>query len=324
LGVGDVGFEEFETRPPAEGEVAVRTLYSLISTGTELSYLNGSWEQGSIWDGITYPLHPGYAAVGEVTEVGPGVEEFTVGDRIATRGLHASAHVVATKLCTAVPDEIDSPDATWFALAKIAYMGARAAQHSLGDSVLVIGAGPIGQMAARWALAAGARVVVNDPVEARLALAQRGGVGSVISLPASDAVEAVRDAIGAAGADIVIDSTGNTDVFASTYALARPHGRIVMLGAPLGLPRLDATVMAKGLTIVGTHDGHSGMGDPAWDGDRAIHTLFFELVRAGRFSLDGLNTDVFDPSECQAAYAHANARRGDTVGIIFDWTGASP
>lgn len=169
-------------------------------------------------------------------------------------------------------------------------MGARAAAHQLGDTVVVVGAGPIGQMAARWATAAGARaVVVVDAVASRLELARNGGgATSVIESPIGEAADQIRAAVGDDGPDVVIDSTGNAEVFASALSLVRARGRVVVLG-DTGTPtsqHLTSDVITRGITVVGAHDGHSFQ-PLAWDFDRGIHSLFFHLVAtAGSASTD--------------------------------------
>jgi len=317
-----VELEEFAPEAVGDGAVAVRTLYSLMSTGTELTVLNGEYEVGTHWDHwIQFPFSPGYAAVGEVVEVGPGVDDLEVGDRVALRAGHASQHVVSAQLCSLIPAEVDLTTAPWFALAKIALIGARAAAHSLGDSVLVVGAGPIGQMSIRWANAAGVGALgVVDPVGVRLEHARRGGATAVIARPLGEAADMVHAALGPDGPDVVIDSTGNAAVFAAALALVRPRGRVVVLG-DTGRPsnqHLTSDVIVKGVTIVGAHDSHSHS-NSGWDGDRSLHSLFFHLVATGRFDLRGLNSHTFSPRDCASAYALANERRGDTLGIIFDW-----
>lgn len=319
---GRVELEELEPERVGEGSIAVRTLYSLISTGTELTVLNRRFEAGSHWDRwVKYPFRPGYAAVGEVVEVGVGVEGLARGDLVASPERHASSLVAPAYLCTPLPTGIDPAVAAWFALAKIAFMGAQAAAHHLGDTVAVIGAGPIGQMAVRWANAAGVRAVVAiDSVPSRLEFARRGGATAVITKPAAEAADEVRSVVGPAGPDVVIDTTGNAEVLSAALGLVRSHGRVVVLG-DTGAPtdqHLTSDLIIRGITVVGAHDIHS-RSDVGWDGDRAIHSLFFHLVATDRFNLQGLNTHVFDPRDCAEAYRLANDRRGETVGIIFDW-----
>jgi 2-desacetyl-2-hydroxyethyl bacteriochlorophyllide A dehydrogenase len=320
---GQVELEEFDPGPVGEGQVAVRSRYSLMSTGTELTVLNERYQSSSHWaKWAALPFAPGYACVGDVAEVGAGVVDLEAGDVVVARSSHASRHVVASDACTPLPSSVQPQFAPWFALAKIAFMGALAAEHALGDTVCVIGAGPIGQMAVRWANAAGVRALVAvDTVAGRLELARRGGATAVVAAPVAEAMDQVREHGGPDGVDVVIDATGNPAVFQAALGLVRPRGRVVVLG-DTGAPthqHLTSDVITKGIAIVGAHDNLSRL-YPRWSCDRRINDLFFHLVTSGRFDLEGLNTHTFAPQDCAAAYRLAEERRGETGGVLFDWT----
>ena len=151
-GAREVLLDRFEPAHPKSGEVVIRSVYSLVSSGTERIVYNRKFEDGTGWSKwVKYPFYPGYAIVGEIIECGPDVTKVKVGDRVALRAGHFSVHVLPESWCVPIPDEVSFEDAAWFALAKITFIGARAARYSLGDSVLVIGAGPIGQLSLRWA-----------------------------------------------------------------------------------------------------------------------------------------------------------------------------
>jgi len=318
---GRIELEEFDVSDVGPGQVSFRTRFSLVSSGTERIVLHGRFDADTHWAGYArYPFHPGYSAVGEVVAVGEEVRDLAVGDVVAARVGHASHHVTDALSCAPVPSGIDLQQATWFGLAKIALMGARVAEYGLGARVLTVGAGPIGQMTVRWAHAAGVRHnVVVDPVAARRRLAERGGAtASVAALVDRDAIVA---ACGHAQPEVVIDATGNADVFAQVLPLVATRGRVVVLGNT-GSPsaqRLTDDVITRALHIVGAHDVLS-MLDPPWDGDRAIHDLFFHVVRTGRFDLEGLVTNVFIPSDAEAAYLALDEHPDETLGVCFDWT----
>ena len=127
-------------------------------------------------------------------------------------------------------------------------------------------------------------------------------------------------ACGDAQPEVVIDTTGNADVFAQVLPVVANRGRVVVLGNT-GSPsaqRLTDDVITRALHIVGAHDVLS-MLDAPWDGDRAIHDLFFHLVRTGRFDLEGLVTNVFSPSDTEAAYGALDEHPDETLGVCFDW-----
>ncbi len=305
--------------PP--GSVRIRTLNSLVSTGTETIVLGRKFAPGTHWDTwIQYPFFPGYAVVGEVVEAGAEVEDLKQGMRVVSRQGHGSEHVVAQADCYPVPGPIDQAQAVWFALAKIAFMGVKAGRVGLGSRVLIIGGGPIGQMALRWCKAAGAeRIVLVDLLEERLELARKGGATGTVAKPVDQAEEEIQAACGGQP-PIVIDSTGNAAVFASALGIAAPRGTVVVLG-DTGTPadqHLTGDVIMKGLTVVGAHDGHC---DQEWT-ERRIVGLFFALLESGRISMKGMNTHTFKPEDAAKAYRTAETERARTMGLLFDWTRA--
>jgi len=318
-GARKVELEDFSAPSVDEGEVEVRITMSLMSTGTEGIIYNRWFDPGTHWDKwIRYPFYPGYSAVGSVTAVGPGVSAARIGDRVALRRSHASVHVLPASQCVVLPQSITDDQAVWFALAKIAAMGARAAGHGLGASVLVIGAGPIGQMAIRWAFASGAETItVVDPVAPRLELARFGGATATIDKPIAEAAALIKEANRGRSPGVVIDSTGNAEVFTAALAVADRFGTVVVLG-DTGMPaqqRLSPDLITKGLRVVGAHDVNE---TPEWN-SALIAPLYFRLVEDGRFRLGKLVSHTFAPHEAAAAYELATHHRKDTMGIVFDW-----
>jgi 2-desacetyl-2-hydroxyethyl bacteriochlorophyllide A dehydrogenase len=312
--------EPYVAGRPGAGEVRVRSICSLMSTGTENIVLNQSFSPGTGWEKwVRYPFHPGYAVVGEIDAVGEGVTDRRAGDRVALRMGHASCHIVPQEESYPIPAGIDPREAAWFALAKITFMGALAAQHTLGGSVVVVGAGPIGQMSVRWARAAGVRrIIAVDPEGSRLTLARRGGATAAIAKPVAECRVDLEAANGGEPPPLVIDSTGNAKVFEATLPLIARFGTLVILG-DTGTPaeqRLTQDVINNGLRIVGAHDCHV---TAAWTQARVIAT-FFDLLLQGRMDLSGLNTHTFRPDEAADAYRLANTRRGESMGIVFAWS----
>ena len=195
-------------------DILVKAICSLMSTGTEGICFNRHFAPSTEFSNwVQYPFFPGYSWVGQVLEVGSDVIDVKVGDRIGARKGHASHHVIDQRDAVLIPDAIDSHDAAWFALAKIAGVGARGAGYHFGSKVAIIGAGPIGQMSTRWAAASGAEhVVVIDPVTKRLDMAIKGGATAVIGKPVVKAKPILEAMLGCMP-DIVIDSTGSAPVF---------------------------------------------------------------------------------------------------------------
>jgi 2-desacetyl-2-hydroxyethyl bacteriochlorophyllide A dehydrogenase len=318
-GKQEVKLEEFDTPELQACQVLVRTEKSLISTGTEMIVFNRLFGSETHWDNwIKYPFYPGYLNVGIIEAVAPEVTSLKVGDRVAHRGPHASVNAVEAKECFPVPDTISTEQATWFGLAKIAAMGARVAKTSLGDSVIIVGAGPIGQMTTRWSAASGAKdIIVIDTIKSRLEKALLGGATNTICKRVSEALDDIKSITNEKMADIVIDTTGFPAVFTDALKTLRKFGKLVLLG-DTGYPEqqcLSPELIMNGLTVVGAHDCHE---DEEWNSSKII-SLMFNLVERGRFNLEGLNTHEFMPEQCEEAYMLLNTDRAATMGVVFNW-----
>ena len=256
------------------GGVLVRSLFSLISAGTELmkvteasmsmagmararpdqvrKVLDSVAQQGAV---ATYqkvmnrlnsytPL--GYSLCGVVTEVGRGAEEFQAGQVVAAAGsefaLHAEYNWVPRNLCVAVPVGVAPEHAAFATVGAIALHGVRRCEIQLGDTACVIGLGLIGQIAVRLLVAAGARVTGLDPLGPRCRLAEQGGAVRCAA-PDEEGLAVLGQALGqiagGRGADHVLLAAGgssNGPVEAAAQ-LARDRARVVDIGkTSLNLP----------------------------------------------------------------------------------------
>jgi predicted dehydrogenase/threonine dehydrogenase-like Zn-dependent dehydrogenase len=247
------------------GGVVVRSLFSLISIGTEMmkvseasmsvvgmararpdqvrKVLDQVQQQGVVTtykkvmnklDSYT-PL--GYSLCGVVTEVGKGAEEFKVGQLVACAGneqaLHAEYNFVPVNLCAAVPDGVAPEHAAFATVAAIAMQGVRRGEVQLGETSAVIGLGLIGQLVVRLLVAAGVQVVGIDPVEARCRLAEKAGAAMAGSPDDLDTVGSGLAAItGGRGADhIFLAAGGHTNGPVETAVkLARDRARVIDIG----------------------------------------------------------------------------------------------
>lgn len=306
-------FQVQEHQALAADQVRVRGICSLMSTGTENIVYNRLFEAGSHWDNwVTYPFTPGYSWVGEVTACGQDVQELKLGQRVALRSPHAEEQCVTADQCLPIPDGIDPETAAWFALAKITYSAARAADITIGQNVLIIGGGPIGQMALRWMRNSGAhKIVLVDPLPLRQDIARSGGAHHVIGKKLGDAQQDIMDSFAGLLPDVVIDSTGNAAVFEQALAVCKTRGKVVILG-DTGTPtaqHLTKDVITRRLQIIGAHDCHFDNQPPV--------ALFFQMLLDQRINMDGMNTHYFDFHDAASAYQLANEHRDQSMGIIF-------
>ena len=249
------------------GGVLVQSLFSLISTGTEMmklaeakmsmvgkararpdqvrKVLDTVAQQGAVatykkvmnrLDSYT-PL--GYSLCGVVVEVGCGAEEFRVGQLVAAAGneyaLHAEYNWIPVNMCAPVPPGVSPEHAAFSTVGAIAMHGVRRAEVQLGDTACVIGLGLVGQLVVRLLIASGVRVIGFDVIEERCRLAEQ--TGAVLCAAPNDegmaAVASSLDEISAGrGADhVFLTAGGSSNAPVETAArLARDRARIIDIG----------------------------------------------------------------------------------------------
>lgn len=317
---------------PGPGQVLVQTVRSLISTGTELTCFTRRFAPGTHWDNwVKYPFNTGYLNAGTVIAVGPEVTGWKVGDRITSREGHAS-HVLVDVSSSGqrglrTPEGVSDEAACWMGLGKIVQVGVRAAEQVLGDVVVVIGLGLLGQLAVQYARLNGAsRVIGIDTADLRLAQASAHGATDVIKDTAGNALERVRAIAaehGIDGADIVYDVTGHPAVLAQALPLARKFGKVVLVGDP-GDPsqqRLTSDVITRGVKIVAAHDCHPpDVPTPLcrWSAQQ-MNSAFLTWVARGDMQTTELITHRFAPEQAAAAYELLDKRRDEAMGVVFTW-----
>lgn len=324
---------------PGTGEVLIKARKTLISTGTEGICLSRLFAPGSHWDAwVRYPFHPGYSMVGEVVAVGSGVEGIHEGDRFALREPHKEYVTVSTiapgpqTLLTQPPSElypipegISDEEAPWAGLATIVQNGVRCAEQKLGETVVVIGLGLLGQLVVQYVRLLGAQLIIAiDLTERRLAMASAHGATVTLAMGVEEARERVLQLTGGAGADVVYDVTGVAPVFSSALTLLRRFGKLVLLG-DTGDPtqqHLTSDLITKGLSVIGAHDSNPPIisTDHAYWSKRKMVELFFTYVARGDMRVADLITHRFSPLEAEQAYRLLREQRASAMGVLFDWT----
>jgi 2-desacetyl-2-hydroxyethyl bacteriochlorophyllide A dehydrogenase len=325
-GKDQVEFVKESVRDPGSGEVILRARKTMISTGTEGICLSRLFEPGSHWDRwVTYPFYPGYLMVAEVVAIGPGVDQVHKGDRFGVRRPHCEFVTVSTSDLFHVPEGIADEDAPWFGLATIVQNGVRRAEHQLGEVVVVIGLGLLGQLTNQYLRLLGARqIIAVDVSKSRLEMAQSHGATVILPMGVADAREAILDLTEGAGADVVYDVTGSPPVFESALTLLRRFGRLVLLG-DTGSPsaqHLTGDVVTKGLSILGAHDSNPpalSTDHEYWSHQR-MADLFYTYVLRGDMRVTDLITHRFSPADAPQAYRILREERATAMGVLFDWT----
>ncbi len=308
---------------PPPGHLLLQTTVSLISTGTETFCLRGDAEPDTSWAAwVKFPFTPGYSNVARVLKVGEGVDSFAPGDRVTSPAGHLAIHTAeASAIVVKIPDAVSDEDATWAVISFVVQTGVRRAEHSLGDSAVVIGLGPLGQLAVQYLRTLGlADVLAIDLVQMRVDQALAHGATAGFCGSAADAVDFVRDHTGGRLADVVYDVTGNWEVLPLALKLPRNFGKFVLIGdTPYpSRQRLTQDVLLRGLTLIGTHNAKLPPAQAFWTHARQME-LFLEYVRRGSIRVSDLVTHRFAPEDAPKAYALLEEDRPSTLGVLFDW-----
>ena len=239
--------------------------------------------------------------------INPGIEH---GDRISVvgehmDGTHAELVAVPESNVYPIPDQLSFEEAAAFPLvSETAYrMLVTRAGLREGEWVLVWGAGSgIGTASIVLARGLGARVVATSSSDAKVELARGLGAEAVVNHKTGDVLEAVREATGGAGADVVVEHVGEATWQTSLQAV-RAHGRIAVCGATSG-PNPKAAlhrVWWKQLTILGSTMGTKEDFEGA-----------FELVRSGKAK--PVVDSVYPLAEARAA--HERMEAGEHFGKV--------
>ena len=246
---------------PGPGEVVVRNHYSVISSGTEKASIQASGTstiskiqtKGNVQKGIelfkreglsalldaafsrsTTPLQLGYSSAGEIIETGKNVSNFHVGDRVASNGSHAEYVVVSENLCTRLPDKVTYKEGAFTVMGSIALHGMRLSDTGIGNSVVILGLGVIGQLAAKIAEAQGSNVVGIDPDDSKHEHVSKGYRTLDEAISSGEIKEDSVDSV------IITAGTKSNDPIETATRLCRKKGKIVVVGdVSLNLSRND-------------------------------------------------------------------------------------
>ncbi|GDY13956.1 oxidoreductase [Planctomycetota bacterium] len=319
--------ETYDAGPVSAGpdQVVVETHWSLMSAGTELTCLHHRFAEDTHWSRfVRYPFFPGYSSAGVVVETGAQVANLKVGDRVAVRGKHARRVLIKAAAVNPVPDRVDLADAAWIGILKIVQVAVRKVPHVLGDRVVVIGCGVLGLVLVQYLRRLGCETVIAiDTDVARCAAAEQHGATGVWTGTVATARTAVQAACDGGLPDVVYDVTGHPAVLPQALGLARDFGTVVMLGDPgdPGSQRISGDILARGVSLIGSHDSHTAAPGDARDRwtAPAMQAYLLRGLARGDLRVNDLVTHRFTPAAAPEAYALAADAKRPHLGILFDW-----
>ena len=256
---------EIASKPPQAGEVRI----AMRACGVNFPDLLMS--RGQYQFKPEPPFSPGMEVAGIVLDLGDGVSNFSVGDRVIARTMSqypgfADKITLPADLLLPIPDGMDDVTAAAFFVTYFTSYNAliEKARLAPGETVLVHGAaGGIGLAAVQIALAQGAKVIATAGSSEKAEFLRNQGVAGVIDYGTEDIRDQVKNMTDGRGVGVVIDPVGGAAFDASVRCLA-PGGRLLVVGFTSGTVSTAPTniILIKEISVIGIRAGEFALRHP--------------------------------------------------------------
>jgi predicted dehydrogenase/threonine dehydrogenase-like Zn-dependent dehydrogenase len=326
------------------GQVLIQTTRSLVSLGTErmlvefgkASLIQKARQQPNkvkmvldkikseglmptleaVFSKLEQPLPLGYCNVGKVIDVGAGVTDFKVGDRVVSNGQHAEFVSVPKNLVAHIPDNISDEEAVFAVIGSIGLQGIRLAKPTLGETIVVVGLGLVGLLTAEMLVANGCNVIGYDLDDNKVAIANSKGITAFNPVKGNDPVNFVMNATNQVGADAVVitASAKNNAIIKDAANMSRKRGRIVLVGI-IGLNISRPDFYEKELTFQVSCSYGPGRYDDEYEFNGKDYPLPFvrwtekrnfeavlNLIATGKLNVKELISEVVDLEDYDKIY----------------------
>jgi L-iditol 2-dehydrogenase len=330
---------------PKRAEVLVR-IDAVAICATDLEIIH-SGSPAKIGGGLPFnkDFTPGHEYMGTVVALGPGVDEFSIGERVSveihlgcgqckrcrqgmytsclnygepgkghrangftTDGGFAEYAINHINTLARVPDSMSDAEATLVVTAGTSMYGLTELGGLVaGESVVVIGPGPIGLLAVAVAKALGADpVILTGTRDSRLAIGQQLGADRVINVAHENAVDVVKELTGGVGADYVVECAGTESTVNEAIRMTSRGGKICLAAFPHQPVTMDLAHIVKNNIYV---YGIRGEGQSATR--RAM-----ALMAAKRFDATKIHTHTFALADLPTALRYARERIDDAIKVV--------
>ena len=293
-------------------EIRGKTLFSLISPGTELNCL---------YCGNNFPAAPGYAAVFIVEETGSEVKNIEKGTVCFCAGNHRSFQQCDAAGAVKVPPGLLPEKAVIARLTGVSMTTLMTTVARPGDMVIISGAGPVGYLAAQIFSVSGYEILIVEPDADRRALVMKiSGLKAVDKIPLED-----KSIVGKVA--LVVECSGHEQAVLDACRVVRKRGEVVMVGVPwqrkteLYAHEILYEVFYKYVVLRSGWEWEV----PAQSSDFRPHSIHsgyqtaLKWLAEDKVKLDGLIT-LHSPSNPQEAYQALLSRRANGLFQIFDWS----
>lgn len=329
---GVIEFREIPKPTPQEGEVLIK-IKKIGICGSDIHVYHGKHPF------TKYPVTQGHEVSGEVVQAGAGVTEFVPGQKVTiqpqvvcgkcwpcrhgkynlceelkvmgfqTTGVASDYFAVDKAKVTLLPDNMSFDEGAMIEPLAVAVHAVKQAGNVRGQNIVVLGAGPIGNLVAQTAKGMGAaRVMITDISDWRLEKAKECGIDVCINTGTKDLGEATLENFGPDRADVIYDCAGNNTSMGQAIAYARKGSTIILVAVFSDMAVVD-------LAVANDHelDIKSSMMYRSDDYDDAIR-----LVSRGKVQLVPLISNHFSFKDYLEAYEYIDAHRETTMKVIID------
>ncbi len=313
--------------PPKENELTVCLEYSAISSGTEKANYIGqrNGPKLSEEDAPVFPRTVGYSASGVVTEIGSGITDLSVGDRVVVYwGKHKKNITVSRSNVVKLPEGISTKEASMALIATFPLGAIRKTHLEIGESALVMGLGILGIFGVQELRAAGAcPVIAVDPIKERRELALKMGADYALDPTAEDFVNTVKS-LSDGGVNVCLEVTGLGSGLVQALDCMKKMGRVALLGCTRSSKfEIDyyGKVHGRGISLIGAHTMARPKLESApglWTDEDDIKTVL-NLTKSERMNLKDLIFEIHSPAEAQEVYTRLVNEKNFPIGVLFDW-----
>tara|TARA_B100001989_G_scaffold205750_1_gene154480 strand:- start:99 stop:2252 length:2154 start_codon:yes stop_codon:yes gene_type:complete len=344
-----------------DNEILVKIHYSALSPGTELKSIGSTADSllvkavknpqkiisgfkllktkgialtNEIISQKSFDYHPiGYSAAGEIISLGKNVTSFSLGDKVACAGAkyaHHSEYIcIPENLCVHVPEGLSLDKASTITLGAIALQGVRRANPTMGENVLVLGLGIIGQLTVQLLKSNGCNVFGLDLDKKRLKLAKLSGLdeGFLNDQDIEDQILRITNGYGVDS--VIITAATNSDSVVSTaFKCCRKKARVILVGdVGLNLKRDD--IYSKEIDFLVSTSYGPGRYDQRYEEEGLDYPLpyirwtenrnmqeYLKLINKGNLSLDLFISNKFSLDKFKDAYQSLQLEEKKVLAIL--------
>ena len=329
---GQIIFQETEIPAAGEGQVLVR-IRRIGVCGSDIHVYHGEHPFTS------YPVTQGHEVSGEIAEIGPGVSGFRIGQKVTiepqvfcgkchpcrhgkynlceelkvmgfqTTGTAGEYFAVDAAKVDVLPEGMGFDEGAMIEPLAVTVHAAKRFPEMAGAKVVILGAGPIGNLLAQSCKAFGAeKVMITDVSDYRLELAKKTGADFTVNTRECDLGAAILDAFGPDRADVIYDCAGNDITMNQAIRYARKGSTIILVAVFAKMANVD-------LAVLNDHELDLNTTMMYRHGD---YVDAIRIVNEGKIQLRPLMTRHFAFADYLKAYEYIDANRETTMKVLID------